>query len=110
MKDLDDQQPSEKDVQREDISNAPTEKCLENVEFEKYVDVAISDYRTSVNNIVLSSPVQYNASRGNNSGTIIMVSFRHVTWIKLWTTGVEIASGTEMTLILKENTTPLMES
>ncbi|GFU00285.1 zinc finger MYM-type protein 1 [Trichonephila clavipes] len=42
MKYLDDQQPSEKDVvQREDISNAPTEKCLENVgfEFEKYVDV-----------------------------------------------------------------------
>ncbi|GFW16607.1 zinc finger MYM-type protein 1 [Trichonephila clavipes] len=42
MKDLDDQQPSEKDVvQREDIRNAPTEKCLENVgfEFEKYVDV-----------------------------------------------------------------------
>ncbi|GFT51041.1 zinc finger MYM-type protein 1 [Trichonephila clavipes] len=42
MKVLDDQQTSEKDVvQREDISNAPTEKCLENVgyEFEKYVDV-----------------------------------------------------------------------
>ncbi|GFV91520.1 zinc finger MYM-type protein 1 [Trichonephila clavipes] len=42
MKDLDDQQPSGKDiVQRDDISNAPTEKCLENVgfEFEKYVDV-----------------------------------------------------------------------
>ncbi|GFU24816.1 zinc finger MYM-type protein 1 [Trichonephila clavipes] len=42
MKDLDDLQPSEKDVvQRENISNAPTEKCLENVgfEFEKYVDV-----------------------------------------------------------------------
>ncbi|GFY31887.1 hypothetical protein TNCV_2620241 [Trichonephila clavipes] len=31
MQDLDDQQPSEKDVQREAISNAPTEKCLENV-------------------------------------------------------------------------------
>ncbi|GFU74800.1 zinc finger MYM-type protein 1 [Trichonephila clavipes] len=42
MKHLDDLQPSEKDVvQREDISNAPTQKCLENVgfEFEKYVDV-----------------------------------------------------------------------
>ncbi|GFT18545.1 uncharacterized protein TNCV_176491 [Trichonephila clavipes] len=42
MQDLDDQQPSEKDiVQPEDISKAPTEKCLENVgfEFEKYVDV-----------------------------------------------------------------------
>ncbi|GFU72010.1 hypothetical protein TNCV_547811, partial [Trichonephila clavipes] len=39
MQDLDDQQPSEKDiVQPKDISNAPTEKCLENVvfEFEKY--------------------------------------------------------------------------
>ncbi|GFY31702.1 hypothetical protein TNCV_4200131 [Trichonephila clavipes] len=32
MQDLDDQQPSEKDsVQPEDISNFPTEKCLENV-------------------------------------------------------------------------------
>ncbi|GFV65435.1 zinc finger MYM-type protein 1 [Trichonephila clavipes] len=42
MQDIDYQQPSEKDVvQPEDISNAPTEKCLENVgfEFEKYVDV-----------------------------------------------------------------------
>ncbi|GFU94863.1 hypothetical protein TNCV_820861 [Trichonephila clavipes] len=34
MQDYDDQQPSEKDiVQPEDISNAPTEKCLENVGF-----------------------------------------------------------------------------
>ncbi|GFS73715.1 zinc finger MYM-type protein 1 [Trichonephila clavipes] len=43
MQNLDCQQPSEKDiVQPEDISNVPTEKCLENVgfEFEKYVDVA----------------------------------------------------------------------
>ncbi|GFW39836.1 hypothetical protein TNCV_2420011 [Trichonephila clavipes] len=42
MQYLDDQQPSEKDiVQPEDISNVPTEKCLENVgfELEKYVDV-----------------------------------------------------------------------
>ncbi|GFU72299.1 zinc finger MYM-type protein 1 [Trichonephila clavipes] len=42
MQNLDDQQPSEKDiVQPENISNSPTEKCLENVgfEFEKYVDV-----------------------------------------------------------------------
>ncbi|GFX28049.1 uncharacterized protein TNCV_774331 [Trichonephila clavipes] len=32
MQDYNDQQPSEKDiVQPEDISNAPTEKCLENV-------------------------------------------------------------------------------
>ncbi|GFW67780.1 hypothetical protein TNCV_3871111 [Trichonephila clavipes] len=32
MQDYDDQQPSEKDiVQPEYISNAPTEKCLENV-------------------------------------------------------------------------------
>ncbi|GFW08418.1 uncharacterized protein TNCV_1657321 [Trichonephila clavipes] len=32
IQDYDDQQPSEKDiVQPEDISNAPTEKCLENV-------------------------------------------------------------------------------
>ncbi|GFV89259.1 hypothetical protein TNCV_285921 [Trichonephila clavipes] len=39
MHDYDDQQPSEKDiVQPEDISNAPIEKCLENVghEFENY--------------------------------------------------------------------------
>ncbi|GFX76225.1 hypothetical protein TNCV_1233631 [Trichonephila clavipes] len=39
MQDLDDQQPSEKDiVQPEDISNVLTEKCLENVEFKKYVE------------------------------------------------------------------------
>ncbi|GFX26009.1 uncharacterized protein TNCV_2303891 [Trichonephila clavipes] len=41
MQDYDDQQPSEKDiVQPENISNASTEKCLENIgfEFEKYVD------------------------------------------------------------------------
>ncbi|GFX58825.1 hypothetical protein TNCV_805291 [Trichonephila clavipes] len=39
MQDYDDQQPFEKDiVQPEDISNALTEKCLENVvyEFENY--------------------------------------------------------------------------
>ncbi|GFW68993.1 uncharacterized protein TNCV_2918911 [Trichonephila clavipes] len=38
MQDFNDQQPFEKDiVQPEDISNAPTEKCLENVgyKFEK---------------------------------------------------------------------------
>ncbi|GFT62404.1 uncharacterized protein TNCV_4717701 [Trichonephila clavipes] len=35
MQDYDDQQPSKKDiVQSEDISNAPTEKCLENVGWE----------------------------------------------------------------------------
>ncbi|GFU48741.1 uncharacterized protein TNCV_4752361 [Trichonephila clavipes] len=42
MQDLDNQQPSEKDiVQPGDISNAPSEKCLENVgfEFEKHVDI-----------------------------------------------------------------------
>ncbi|GFT63875.1 zinc finger MYM-type protein 1 [Trichonephila clavipes] len=40
MQDLDDQQPSEKNiVQPEGIPNALTEKCLENVEFKKYVDV-----------------------------------------------------------------------
>ncbi|GFY14229.1 zinc finger MYM-type protein 1 [Trichonephila clavipes] len=40
MQDLNDQQPSEKDiVQPEGISNTLTEKCLENIEFKKYVDV-----------------------------------------------------------------------
>ncbi|GFW92879.1 zinc finger MYM-type protein 1 [Trichonephila clavipes] len=40
MQDLDDLQPSEKRfVQPEGISNALTEKYLENVEFKKYVDV-----------------------------------------------------------------------
>ncbi|GFX30695.1 hypothetical protein TNCV_4862191 [Trichonephila clavipes] len=42
MQDLDDQQSSEKDVvQSEDMSHAPTKKCLKNggFEFEKYVDV-----------------------------------------------------------------------
>ncbi|GFX07990.1 zinc finger MYM-type protein 1 [Trichonephila clavipes] len=40
MQDLDDQQPSEKRYcSARDISNALTEKCLENVELKKYVDV-----------------------------------------------------------------------
>ncbi|GFW77452.1 uncharacterized protein TNCV_2498451 [Trichonephila clavipes] len=56
MKDLDDLKPSEKYVvQREDISNAPTEKCLENVgfEFEKYVDVG--SWPISLNNTLLDN-------------------------------------------------------
>ncbi|GFT32222.1 uncharacterized protein TNCV_1034911 [Trichonephila clavipes] len=50
MQDYDDQQPSEKDiVQPEDISNALTEKCLENVgfEFENYTLTGVRGLKIS---------------------------------------------------------------
>ncbi|GFW06972.1 hypothetical protein TNCV_3691681 [Trichonephila clavipes] len=44
--------------------------------------ITISGYRTSVEDVELSSTVQHNASEGDNSRTTVMVSFRDVTGIK----------------------------
>ncbi|GFU81537.1 hypothetical protein TNCV_4926681 [Trichonephila clavipes] len=41
--------------------------------------VAMPDYRPSIENVELSSPVQHNASPDKNSRTTVMVSFRDVT-------------------------------
>ncbi|GFT30747.1 uncharacterized protein TNCV_759361 [Trichonephila clavipes] len=75
--------------------------------------IVIPSYRTSNENVVLSSPVQHNASPDKNCRTTVMVSFRNVTGIKPCLdlspnqNALRIASGTEPTLIRKENTTPL---
>ncbi|PRD38278.1 UNVERIFIED_CONTAM: hypothetical protein NCL1_03939 [Trichonephila clavipes] len=44
--------------------------------------IAISDYRTSAENVELGPPVQYNASPVDNSRTTLTVSFRDVTGMK----------------------------
>ncbi|GFX04613.1 hypothetical protein TNCV_2773441 [Trichonephila clavipes] len=44
--------------------------------------IAIPDYRPSIENVELSSPVQHNASSDKNSRTTVMVSFLDVTGIK----------------------------
>ncbi|GFU85852.1 hypothetical protein TNCV_2036831 [Trichonephila clavipes] len=41
--------------------------------------IAIPDYRPSIENVELSSPVQHNASPDKNSRTTVMVSFLDVT-------------------------------
>ncbi|GFU61236.1 uncharacterized protein TNCV_3002851 [Trichonephila clavipes] len=75
--------------------------------------IEILDYRPSIENVDLSSPVQHNASSYKNSRTTVMVSFLDVTGIKpcpdlsLNQNTLRIASGTEPTLICKEDTTPL---
>ncbi|GFT29784.1 uncharacterized protein TNCV_4891821 [Trichonephila clavipes] len=75
--------------------------------------IAIPDYRPSIENVELSSPVQHNASPDKNSRTTVMVSFLDVTGIKPCPelspnqNVLRIASGTEPTLIRKEDTTPL---
>ncbi|GFW39920.1 uncharacterized protein TNCV_5116031 [Trichonephila clavipes] len=75
--------------------------------------IAIPGYRPSIANVELSSPVQHNASPDKNSRTTIMVSFYDVTGIKPCPdlssnqNALRIASGTEATLIPKEDTTPL---
>ncbi|GFV49932.1 uncharacterized protein TNCV_1392141 [Trichonephila clavipes] len=75
--------------------------------------IAIPGYRPSIENVELSSPVQHNASPDKNSRTTIMVSFLDVTGIKPCPdlspnqNALRIASGTEPTLIRKEETTPL---
>ncbi|GFV46091.1 protein outspread [Trichonephila clavipes] len=75
--------------------------------------VAIPDYRPSIENVELSLPVQHNASPDKNSRTTVMVSLLDVTGIKPYPdlspnqNALRIASGTEPTLIRKEDTTPL---
>ncbi|GFY13518.1 uncharacterized protein TNCV_4958881 [Trichonephila clavipes] len=76
--------------------------------------IAFSDYRPYFENVGLSSPVQHNASPDKNSRTTVMLSFLDVTGIK---PGPDLspnqnvlgsASGTEPTLIRKEDTTSLI--
>ncbi|GFX14900.1 uncharacterized protein TNCV_1486421 [Trichonephila clavipes] len=68
----------------------------------------------SIENVELSLPVQHNASPDKNSRTSLMVSFLDVTGIKPCPdlspnqNALRIASGTEPTLIRKEDTTPLI--
>ncbi|GFX00808.1 uncharacterized protein TNCV_4577751 [Trichonephila clavipes] len=75
--------------------------------------IAILGYRPSIENVELSSPVQRNASPDKNSRTRVMVSFLDVTGIKPCPdlspnqNALRITSGTELTLIRKENTTSL---
>ncbi|GFW47593.1 uncharacterized protein TNCV_583051 [Trichonephila clavipes] len=75
--------------------------------------IAIPDYRTSVKNVELRSPVQHNASSDKESRTTVMVYFLDVTGIKPCPdlspnqNALRIASGTEPTLIRKVDTTPL---
>ncbi|GFV44696.1 uncharacterized protein TNCV_212491 [Trichonephila clavipes] len=76
--------------------------------------IAIPDYRPSVENVELSSPVQHNASPDKNSRTTITVYFLDVTGIKPGPylsrnqNALRIASGTEATLILEEDTIRLI--
>ncbi|GFU09883.1 uncharacterized protein TNCV_784331 [Trichonephila clavipes] len=76
--------------------------------------IAIPAYRPSIENVELSSPVQHNASPDKNSRTTVMVSFLDVNGIEPCPdlssnqNALRIASGTEPTLIRKEDTTPLI--
>ncbi|GFW35488.1 uncharacterized protein TNCV_3071161 [Trichonephila clavipes] len=76
--------------------------------------IAIPDYRPSVEIVELSSPVQHNASPDKDSRTTVTVSFLDVTGLKRGLdlspnqNALRIASGTESTLIRKEDTTPLI--
>ncbi|GFV46007.1 uncharacterized protein TNCV_2200171 [Trichonephila clavipes] len=78
------------------------------------ITIAIPGYRSSVENVELSSPVQHNASPDRNSKTTVTVSFLRVTGIKPGPdlspnqNALRITSGTEPTLIYKEDTTPLV--
>ncbi|GFW29727.1 uncharacterized protein TNCV_3935941 [Trichonephila clavipes] len=75
---------------------------------------AISLYRTSVENVELSSPVQHNVSPEDNFRTTLTVSVRDVTGMKPCSNFspnqlvLRIALGTETTLIRKEDTAPLI--
>ncbi|GFX65122.1 uncharacterized protein TNCV_452601 [Trichonephila clavipes] len=78
------------------------------------ITIAIPGYRPSVENVELSSPVQHNASPDRNSKTTVTVSFLGVTGIKPGPdlspnqNALRITSGTEPTLIHKEDTTPFV--
>ncbi|GFW13338.1 uncharacterized protein TNCV_3767551 [Trichonephila clavipes] len=75
--------------------------------------IAIPGYRPSVENVQLSSPVQHKTSPDKDSRATVTVSFLDVTGIKPCPdfspnqNALKIASGTEPTLIHKEDTTPL---
>ncbi|GFY25910.1 uncharacterized protein TNCV_1916601 [Trichonephila clavipes] len=76
--------------------------------------IAIPGYRPSVENMQLSSPVQHKASPDKNFRTTVIESFLDITGIKPCSDispnqkALRIASGTEPTLIRKEDTTPLI--
>ncbi|GFV41589.1 uncharacterized protein TNCV_3627401 [Trichonephila clavipes] len=71
-------------------------------------------YKTFAENVKLSSVIQHTAFPGDNSRTIVTVSFRDVTGIKPCPDlspkqlALTISCGTEATLMRKEDTTPLM--
>ncbi|GFW69715.1 uncharacterized protein TNCV_1883591 [Trichonephila clavipes] len=73
-----------------------------------HLTIVIPDYRPSIENVELSSPIQHD---NKNSRYTVMVSFLDVTGIKPCPdlspnqNALRIASGTEPTLIRKENTT-----
>ncbi|GFV77133.1 uncharacterized protein TNCV_1771451 [Trichonephila clavipes] len=75
--------------------------------------IVIPGYRLSIENVEFSSPAQHNASSDKNSRTTVMVYFLDVTGIKRYPdlspnqNALRIASGTEPTLIRKEDTTRL---
>ncbi|GFT02614.1 uncharacterized protein TNCV_1488081 [Trichonephila clavipes] len=76
--------------------------------------IAISDYRTFVENVELSPPVQQNDSPKDYFRTTATVSFRVVTGMKPCLDlspnqlALKIACGTETTFILNEAKIPLM--
>ncbi|GFU25515.1 uncharacterized protein TNCV_3621151 [Trichonephila clavipes] len=76
--------------------------------------IAIPGYRPYVKNVEFSSPVQHNAFPDKNSRTTVTLSSLDVTGIKLGPdlspiqNALRIASGTQPTLIGKEDTTPLI--
>ncbi|GFV57580.1 uncharacterized protein TNCV_4399361 [Trichonephila clavipes] len=78
------------------------------------ITMAIPGYRPAVKNMDLSSPVQHNASPDRNSKNTVTVSFLGVSGIKPCPdlspnqNVLIITSGTEPTLIHKEDTTPLV--
>ncbi|GFT46596.1 uncharacterized protein TNCV_3184441 [Trichonephila clavipes] len=75
--------------------------------------IAIPNYRPSIGNVELSSPVQHNASPDKNSRTTVMVFFLDVTGMEHCPdlspnqNSLRITSGTESTLIRKEDATLL---
>ncbi|GFX22539.1 uncharacterized protein TNCV_2784751 [Trichonephila clavipes] len=91
-------------------ANGPSEQTHMGKKY--LLTIAISGYRPSVENVELSSPVQHNASPEKNSRTTVTVSFLDVNGINpgpdlsLNQNSLKIASGTELTLIRKGDTTP----
>ncbi|GFU53500.1 hypothetical protein TNCV_3169341 [Trichonephila clavipes] len=73
--------------------------------------IAISSYRTSVENVVFSLSVKHSASIEKKSRTTVMVSFGDVTGIRpcpnlsSFEPALKIACGAEAILIRKEDTT-----